>query len=183
MNLDHPMAILLILMTIAAPLGAIDVKYYHLWKFKLYREPSACWETVTHLIRGYLFAAGAYLIINFEFHGIWFWILGTLFIFDFVNEVADVILEPASRAPLGGIPKLEYLIHIIGATMGGAIATAYFTLGWRFQFLPNEIVHLHSTTFSPLLVIVIWVLIVAILILTTLEGFLFFKHWCFSKNT
>ena len=105
-----------ILMLVVAPIGALDVLYFHIWKFRLYREPSARAETVTHLIRGFLFGAGAWLISSYRLDGAWFWAVAVVLLVDFVNEIADVALEGESRAPLGGLPTLESVIHIIGAT-------------------------------------------------------------------
>jgi hypothetical protein len=129
----------LLLMAIAAPLGSFDVIYYHLWKFRLHRQPGARAETVTHLVRGALFAGGAWMIATHRLSGAWFWAVGALFVLDFLNNVADVLLEPRSRAPLGGVPPLEYLIHVVGATFAGAITVAYFAAGWSDRLGPTAL--------------------------------------------
>lgn len=178
---SNSMAVPLILMVIATPLGALDVLYYHMWKFKLYKQPTAFWETITHLFRGFLFVGGAFFIINYELHGSWFWFLGAFFILDFVNEVADVLTETSSRAPLGGIPPLEYLVHIVGSTFAGAIAMSYFILAWKFQSEPTAIVSVSSNAFHPMLLVSVWIMITIGLVITLLETYLFLKHWIFES--
>jgi hypothetical protein len=132
-------ALPLLLMLAAAPIGSLDVIYYHLWKFRLYDVPTARAETVTHLLRGMLFSAGAYLIATYRFGGLWFWAVGALFLFDFVNNVIDVVLEPRSRRPLGGVPGPEQLIHVIGSSLTGAITVAFFVTAWRGRSAPTAL--------------------------------------------
>lgn len=130
-------ALPLVLMSIAGPLGAVDVVYFHLWKFRLYSLPSARAETVTHLFRGITFAAGAYLVATYRVSGAWFWLVGALFAFDFVNNVVDAALETRSRAELGGLPRTEYIVHIIGSTFAGAITIAFFITSWATHSEPT----------------------------------------------
>lgn len=129
----------LLVMTIVSSIGAFDVLYYHVYRFRLYAQPSAQWETATHLARGLLFAAGAYLMTRYEPRGAWFWVVTGVIALDFVNNVADVLLEPRARAPLGGLPPLEYLIHIIGATASGLIGGLWFAFGLPLADHPTEL--------------------------------------------
>jgi hypothetical protein len=109
-------------------MGALDSLYYHLWKFRLYARPESRAETVTHLIRALVIGVGALLLARVSLTPAWFWTLSAVLGLSFVNDVADVLLEPASRRALGGVPPREYLIHILGAAFSGAVATA-FVLG------------------------------------------------------
>jgi hypothetical protein len=169
--LSDPVSLPVLLMLIVAPLGGIDAVYFHLWKQRLYDLPSARKEMITHLFRDFLFGLGALIIFNFEPGGAWFWITGALFAFDFVNSIADVLLETESRAPLGGIPPVEYLVHTIGSTFSGAIMATYFVLGWRLQFLPTQL-----ETRAGVPELVRWsgyLVVMSGMALTALEGFLF----------
>lgn len=127
----------ILLMLIVSPIGFVDVFYFHIVKFKLYKQPSSRTETVTHIIRSLLFGLGAFLLLNFEPHGLWVWVVGGLFVADFVNTLVDVFLEPKSRKPLGGIPPSEYIIHIIGAVSAGAITATYFVQAWPLHNLES----------------------------------------------
>jgi hypothetical protein len=135
----QPTALPLLLMSIAAPSGAVDVIGFHLWRFRLYSAPSSRAETVTHLVRGATFAATAYLLATYRVGGAWFWIVGFLFAFDFVNNVVDAVLEPRSRAAAGGIPPAEYVIHVIGSTFAGATTIAFFLTAWTNRHLPTAL--------------------------------------------
>jgi hypothetical protein len=129
----------LAIMSIAAPLAAIDVLYFHLYKFRLHAQPSSQLETVTHLMRVLLFGAAAFFLTHYEPRGAWFWVITGIAAADFLNNLADVLLEPRSRAPLGGLPPLEYVIHIVGATASGVIAGAWVIGGLPLASLPTEL--------------------------------------------
>ncbi len=134
----------LLILTVAAPLGAFDVIYYHLWKFRLYARPESRPETVTHLLRGLLIGCGAILLAYGEPHGVWFWIVSAVFVIDFLNDIADVILEPKSRKSLGGLPPLEYLTHIMGAGAAAAATSGFIVLAYPWSTLPTEIAPAHE---------------------------------------
>jgi hypothetical protein len=129
----------LLLAVIIAPLGAVDVTWFHLRKFRLYDQPSARFETLTHLARGLLFALGALILVRYRPTGAWFWLTVALFAADFVNSVLDVISEEKSRAPLGGLPHLEYMLHIVGATFSGAITLAFVATSWASASEPTAL--------------------------------------------
>jgi hypothetical protein len=129
----------LAIMSAVAPIAAIDVLYFHVYKFRLYAHRASRLETVTHLMRVLLFGATAFLLTHHEPHGAWYWAITGLAAADFLNNLADVILEPRSRAPLGGLPPLEYVIHIVGATGSGVIAGVWAIGAWPLAALPTEL--------------------------------------------
>ena len=75
-----------------------------------------------------------------EPRGLWFWVVAGLFGLDFVNSVLDALTEDASRAELGGLPRGEYVIHIIGSTAMGAIAVAFLHGGFHLSELDTALV-------------------------------------------
>jgi hypothetical protein len=127
-------------MMIAAPVGALDVLYYHLWRFRLYEHESSRAETVTHLVRGVTFSSVAWLLTNYRLTGAWFWVVGGLLLLDFVNSAVDVALEPRSRAALGGVPRAEHVVHVIGSTFAGAFTAVFVLLGWQQRLEPTALV-------------------------------------------
>jgi hypothetical protein len=137
---DNVFLIPILLMLLASPLGAFDVLYFHIFKFRLYARPESRTETLTHLMRSILFLASLILLVLYEPHGVWFWAVGSLFVFDFINNLADVYLEAQSRKQLGGLPLAESMIHIVGTTFAGAISISYFVLGARFSHLPTALI-------------------------------------------
>lgn len=162
----------LLLMMIVAPLGAIDLVYYHGIKFRLYDRPDSHLETVIHLIRGILFSGGAFILLNYEPTGLWFWFTGAIFILDFANSVLDVGIEGQSRKTLGGIPTQEYIIHTIGSTFAGAITVSYFIQGWHYRLLPTSLTSLADGTFPDMFLWNGFGLVFIGVILTTTETIL-----------
>ncbi|MDB4972208.1 MAG: uncharacterized protein JWN48_549 [Myxococcaceae bacterium] len=136
----HSMTLPLAMLVIVAPIGGVDQLYFHLWRFRLYRVPSARAELASHLVRNALVACVAYLFATYRFGGAWFWAVGGLLVLDFLTGVVDTALEPRSRAPLGGVPALESVIHIVGSTFSGAITASYFLLGWADRLAPTALV-------------------------------------------
>jgi hypothetical protein len=127
--LPSPAVVPLVLLTVAAPIGAFDSLYYHLWRFRLYTRAESRRETVTHVVRALVIGIGALLLAHSKPSAPWFAVLSAVLSLSFVNDVADVLLEPASRRALGGVPPIEYLVHILGATLSGAVATAFMLRG------------------------------------------------------
>lgn len=121
-------------------LGAVDVVGFHLIRFRLYARPESVAEQVTHLVRHavFLMLVATLLAAPPWAHAA----VGVLFTADLVNSAIDVMLERRSRARLGGLPSLEYLLHILASVgLGAAIATWWWlgpldappsgTLPWR----------------------------------------------------
>ena len=169
-------ALPLLLMSIAGPFGALDVVLFHLWKFRLYSRPSARAETITHILRGVTFAIGAYLLATFRVSGAWFWWVGALFAFDFVNNLIDAALESRSRAELGGLPTAEYVVHIIGSTFAGAITIAFFTTSWANRSGPSELISNHGLL-PNWLIVNGQILAASAAVLTAVELGLFLRSW------
>lgn len=140
----------LILTMIVAPLGAIDILYFHILKFKLYDRGDSRLETLIHIFRGILFSAGAFILLNYRPAGAWFWITGSIFCLDFINSIADVAIENDSRRTLGSLPSLEYVIHTIGSTFAGAITVAFFITAWEYRLLPSELIPISQGTYSSM---------------------------------
>jgi hypothetical protein len=120
----------LIILLTAGPIGAVDVIYFHLWKFRLFERPESVKEEITHLLRGYLVpvATGILLLGNPE--GAWFWVIFGLFAFDSLNSLLDVIFEPASRRPRI-VPPAELAVHFFGISLMGAAFATFVAGGWH----------------------------------------------------
>lgn len=133
------MSLPLLLLVIVAPIGAIDMLYFHLWRYRLYSSERSRTETVTHVLRSATVATLAWVLAHYRPTGTWFWLVGSLFVIDFVNSLVDVAVEPRSRAALGGVPGAESVIHTVGTTALGAIAALYFSIGWQDRLLPTAL--------------------------------------------
>jgi hypothetical protein len=103
----------LLILCALAPIGAIDVLYYHLYRFRLFERDHSVAEELTHLVRHVCFVALVALLAS----GVGGWadrVILVLLVVDLINSAADVLLEPRSRAPLGGLPAGEYFLHFLG---------------------------------------------------------------------
>jgi hypothetical protein len=134
------MEIPLIILLAAAPFGAFDVIYFHLWKFRLYQRPESVKEEITHILRGILVPAMMGILLFGRPEGVWFWLVFGLFVFDTLNTLLDVILEPASRAPRI-VPPSELSIHFLGTTLMGAAFATFILGGWDSRH--------HATALTP----------------------------------
>lgn len=133
------MTLALGLLLVMATIGAIDGTYYHTLKFRLYDQPSARLETVTHVFRAWSMAFAVWLLAHHVPVGGWYWALVAVFAFDFVDDVVDVAIEPRSRAPLGGLPPREYLIHMIVMGLAGAAWVSFIAAGWAQRAAPTAL--------------------------------------------
>jgi hypothetical protein len=175
-----PATVPLVLMSVASPLAVVDVLYFHIYRFRLYRHPGSAGETVTHLVRGVIFCSIALLIVYFEPRGAWYWVIAALVALDFANNVADVLLEPRSRATLGGVPPLEYLIHVVGASLSGAAGGGWLVAAWP---LANRATALARASELPTFVTVGGVVLsIGGLLLTSFELALFCRASCRARG-
>lgn len=113
------------ILAVIAPIGAIDVLYYHVYKFRLYRREQSVAEEITHLVRHATFVAIVVLLARGVRSSATDHAILALFVVDVINSSADVLLEPRSRAALGGLPRGEYFLHFLGASGAAAAGVAY----------------------------------------------------------
>jgi len=105
-------------------LGAADILFFHTLAQRLHDHRPARAELFTHFLRGPTYALLFAGLPNFEFQGAWFWALAALLALDLGISVADFWLEPESRKALGGLPRGEYLLHVLIAMLYGALVLA-----------------------------------------------------------
>ena len=123
-----------------ALLGGIDVAYFHIYRCKLYQTPSSVGEHLTHLIRAALFALALSWVMWVDASGSYALVLPLLLLVDFINSTLDVWLEPASRAPLGGLPPREYAVHMLAMFLSGATAALALRESARAWRLPTALI-------------------------------------------
>jgi len=115
----------LTILTAVVTLGAIDVVYFHLYRFRLWAQPGSVAEEVTHLIRHVVFLAVLALLASGVQTAVADRAVLVLIVIDLLNSAADVLLERRSREPLGGLPATEYLIHVLSSFGLGIAVMAY----------------------------------------------------------
>jgi hypothetical protein len=102
-----------ICMALFGIIGIIDGFYFHLWKFELHRHAETRHEHLLHSWRLVLFLGILYFLFANDYAGK-LWYVGIAFaLIDLAILSFDVFEEGDSRANLGGLPPLEYYIHIV----------------------------------------------------------------------
>ncbi len=124
----------LILMT--SFVGAFDVLYFHMFKFRLYGRTESVAEEITHLLRTASIIGIVSLLLFSDGSGFARNAILFLFAFDLVNNLADAYLERTSRDTLGGVPSSEQLIHMFGMFMMGVIGATFWYTSSNTGFTP-----------------------------------------------
>lgn len=101
-------------------LGAFDIWRFHTREHHLRSLPSARVELISHSLRGPTYAILFLAIPNLAMRGWWFVALLALLVFDAAISIFDFSVERKSRAPVGGLPTGEYVVHSIIAILFGA---------------------------------------------------------------
>lgn len=127
------------LLCIFSLFGLIDIAYFHLWRYQLFNRPSSRSEQMTHVIRLALFVAVLAWVMFVRAEGRFALILPALILADLANSAADVLLEPKSRADLGGLPPGEYFIHMAAMFTNGAIAAVAAAVSWNAFHRPSSL--------------------------------------------
>lgn len=105
-------------------LGATDIVLFHVRAHALRSRVESRAELVTHFLRGPTYAALFVVVPNLDLRGGWFAALLGLLAFDAVISVVDFWLEPDSRRSVGGLPRGEYVLHVVLAALFGALVLA-----------------------------------------------------------
>lgn len=100
-----------------ALLGFFDGFYLHIWKYKLYTYPESKFEHITHTLRALLFPLILILLFKNEGNQL-FYIIGLMLVgIDMVILLVDAYSEKDSRAFMGGLPRWEYIIHLVANSL------------------------------------------------------------------
>jgi hypothetical protein len=153
-----------VLLFLLGVLGATDILLYHSISHGIREHHDSRAELFTHFLRGPTYAALFLLVPNFAFRGWWVIGLLALYLFDVGISIADFWLESGSRRGLGGLPRGEYVLHVILAMLFGALvaATVYecggaigadSALVWRTDSGPHPLLRIALGLMAPL---VLW---------------------------
>ena len=162
------------LLTIVGLVGAYDVLYYHIYKLRLYQHHDALWENLTHLVRALLFAVMLLTVLHVRASGWWWFLYPTLLGFELINTMSDVILEPRSRRNIGGLPPVEYTLHIFLSLMTGA-ALASIVWATHDKIAAPASLRLETLEVGPLVLAGAYSSIVMALSMFSFELYGFFK--------
>lgn len=127
------------LLLATAMVGALDVLYFHLYRFRLFEREDSVVEELTHLIRAGLFLFIAGVVMFSDGSATARYAILAAFAFDLVNNAVDVLVEKRSRATLGGLPSVEYLVHILSTFLTGVIVATFWWQSSASGFAPVEL--------------------------------------------
>jgi hypothetical protein len=150
-----PTSIVLRILLLAAPIGALDVAWFHIYKLRLYARSESVGEEITHLVRGALFPVALGLLAAGQPSGAFFWLVVALIGVDFTNSLLDVLLEPASRAP-GGVPRAELAVHVVGGSLTTVAFTLFVAFGWAARLGPTALLPHDAGWLTPIELTVVW---------------------------
>ncbi|ASE62080.1 hypothetical protein CEQ15_11550 [Chryseobacterium indologenes] len=94
-------------------LAVFDGVFLHLYKYRLYQHEESRFEHLTHTIRALLFTGILIsLFINIENNNLF--LFGCILIaVDIITLLVDAYVEKDSRAFMGGLPRWEYIVHLL----------------------------------------------------------------------
>ncbi len=96
-----------------ALLATWDGLYLHLLKYQLFNHPESQHEHLAHTLRALLFPAILYFFFLRQDCLACFWVGLGFVLLDLLVSLADAWMEKGSRAWMGGLPRWEYIIHLL----------------------------------------------------------------------
>lgn len=110
--MEHLVILGFVFLNLFMIVGAVDLFYYHIWKYKLHTRPESLYEHKLHTAFAFLMVPLAYLLYYQDFGGWALW-AGVFFVAAALStEMLDVFSEGDSRASLGGLTTGEYSMHV-----------------------------------------------------------------------
>jgi hypothetical protein len=111
--MDHLVIASFVFLNLFMVLGAVDLFYFHIWKYKLHTRPESRYEHKLHMAFAFLMVPLAYFLYYQNFGGWALW-AGVFFVVAALGtELLDVFSENDSRASIGGLSTQEYALHVV----------------------------------------------------------------------
>jgi hypothetical protein len=129
-----------ILLACIGLLGAFDIAYFHTKTCRLTTRPECRREAWLHVVRGFVYTAQFWIVPNVRFTGAWTLAVAALFAVDALTAAMDILEEPRARAPQGGLPGGEYLMHMVLSVLVGAMLACIGRATLARAGLPSAVV-------------------------------------------
>ena len=110
--MEHLVILGFVFLNLFMIVGAVDLFYYHIWKYKLHTRPESRYEHKLHMAFAFIMAPLAFFLYYQNFGGWALWTALFLVVAALTTEMLDVFTEGDSRASLGGLTTGEYSIHV-----------------------------------------------------------------------
>lgn len=111
--MEHLVTASFVFLQLFMVLGAVDLFYFHIWKYRLHTRPESRYEHKLHMVFAFTMAPLALLLYYQNFGGWALW-AGAFFVAAALGtELLDVFSENDSRASIGGLSTPEYALHVV----------------------------------------------------------------------
>jgi hypothetical protein len=115
--MDHLVIASFVFLNLFMVLGAVDLFYFHIWKYKLHTRPESRYEHKLHMAFAFLMVPLAYLLYYQNFGGWALWAGAFFVVAALSTELADVFSENDSRASISGVFRVSFRVE----TGGGVV--------------------------------------------------------------
>src|SRR5262245_43403081 len=125
------------LLLLIGHIGAFDVVYFHHLRCRLHERPECQREVLLHTSRHVVYGLQFSWVANLPFYGAALLLLLLLYAADVVIAWTDVWEETASRKLLGGLPRGEYLMHVVLTLLVGLYLATLAGVVWNDRTFPT----------------------------------------------
>lgn len=124
--MEHLITLSLVFLNLFMIVGAVDLFYFHIWKYKLHTRPESRYEHKLHMAFAFLMVPLAFFLY-YQNSGGWALWAGLFFVIAALGtEMLDVFSEGDSRASIGGLTTGEYSLHVAATILKVASFTFLF---------------------------------------------------------
>lgn len=110
--MEHLVILGFVFLNLFMIVGAVDLFYFHMWKYKLHTRPESIYEHKLHGVFALIMVPLAYFLY-YQNSGGWALWAGVFFVVAALTvEMLDVFSEGDSRASVGGLTTGEYSLHV-----------------------------------------------------------------------
>ncbi len=110
--MEHLVILAFVFLNLFMVVGAVDLFYYHIWKYKLHTRPASRYEHKLHMTFAFLMVPIGFLLYYRDVGGIALWAAVFFVAAALATEMLDVFSEGDSREDLGGLTTGEYSLHV-----------------------------------------------------------------------
>lgn len=127
--MDHLIIAGFVFLNLFMIVGAVDLFYFHMWKYKLHTRPESIYEHKLHGMFALIMVPIAYFLYYQNSAGWAVW-AGVFFVVAALTvEMLDVFSEGDSRASVGGLTTGEYSLHVAATIL--KVASFAFIFGTK----------------------------------------------------
>ena len=110
--MEHLVILGFVFLNLFMIVGAVDLFYFHIWKYQLHKRPESRYEHKLHMAFAFIMAPLAFFLYYQDFAGWALWAAVFFVVAALTTEMLDVFSEGDSRASLGGLTTGEYSLHV-----------------------------------------------------------------------